>query len=164
MNLLNGILTKATEVIVATLLAAMAAALLLEVALRYGLGISLPWTSEFARYAMIWITFFGAALAIREREHIQVTFFIRLLPRPMWKYSLIFINVALMAFVAALIRYSVTIVAAEMSMRTAALNIPFGVVVAALPLSGILMLVYLLADTGAILRNRNVEFSEGEAQ
>jgi TRAP-type C4-dicarboxylate transport system permease small subunit len=163
MNLLNRILTRATEILVAGLLAAMAVALLLEVALRYGLGISLPWTSEFARYAMIWITFFGAALAIREREHIQVTFFIRLLPRSLWKYSLVFINVALMAFVAALIRYSVTIVSAEMSMRTAALNIPFGIVVAALPLSGFLMLVYLLADTGAILRNENVEFPEGEA-
>jgi TRAP-type C4-dicarboxylate transport system permease small subunit len=137
-------LTRATEILVAGLLAAMAVALLLEVALRYGLGISLPWTSEFARYAMIWITFFGAALAIREREHIQVTFFIRLLPRSLWKYSLVFINVALMAF-------------------TAALNIPFGIVVAALPLSGFLMLVYLLADTGAILRNENVEFPEGEA-
>jgi TRAP-type transport system small permease protein len=163
MNLLNRILTRSTEVLVSGLLAAMAAALLLEVILRFGFGISLPWTSEFARYAMIWITFFGAALAIRGREHIQVTFFIRLLPRSTWKYSLVFINVALMAFVAALIRYSVGIVEAEMSMRTAALNIPFGVVVAALPLSGVLMLIYLLADTGSILRGENVEFSEGEA-
>lgn len=163
MNLLNRILTKATEILVSGLLAAMAVALLLEVVLRFGFGISLPWTSEFSRYAMIWITFFGAALAIRGREHIQVTFFIRLLPRTTWKYALVFINVALMTFVAALIRYSVGIVEAEMSMRTAALNIPFGVVVAALPISGVLMLVYLLADTGSILRGENAEFSDGEA-
>lgn len=162
MHLASRILTRTTEILVAGLLAAMAAALLLEVGLRYGLGISLPWTSEFARYAMIWVTFLGAALAIREREHIRVTFFIRLLPPSTWKYSLIFINVVLMIFVAALIRYSVPIVSAEMNMRTAALDIPFGLVVAALPLSGILMLIYLLADTGAILKNEQAELSDGD--
>ncbi len=163
MATMNRIMTRATEVLVAALLAAMACALFLEVVLRFGFGVSLPWTSEFSRYAMIWVTFFGAALAVRGREHIQVTFFIGLLPRSCWKYVLIAINVALMAFVAALIRYSVAIVATEMNMRTAALDIPFGLVVAALPLSGVLMLIYLLADTATLLRKDAAELTLGDA-
>lgn len=157
---LNRILTRSTEILVSMLLFAMAAALLLEVALRFIFSTSLPWTSEFSRYAMIWITFFGAALAIKGREHIRVTFFVTLLPERLWRHVLVLINLVLMVFVGALLRYGITITASEMKMRTAAMDIPFGLVVAALPVSAALMLIYLLADTADLLKSETVTFGE----
>ncbi|WP_108661396.1 TRAP transporter small permease [Acuticoccus kandeliae] len=156
-------LTRPIEIIVAALLLAMVAALLLEVVLRFTTQTSLPWTSEFARYAMVWITFLGAALAIRDREHIQVTFFVMLLPKVGRRVALIAIDIVLLAFVATMLRYSVGIVKTEMAMRTAALEIPFGLVVLAMPIAGVLMIIYLLADIGALLRDDDAARPSEEA-
>lgn len=149
------LLTRPIEVLVALLLFAMMAALLAEVVLRFTVQTSLPWSSEFARYAMVWITFLGAALAIRDRDHIRVTFFVNLLPRVGRRYALVMIDVVLLAFVAVMLRYSVGVVQTEMGMRTSALDIPFGYVVLAMPVAGVLMVVYLLADIGALLRGED---------
>jgi len=145
-------LTRVIEALVIALLATMAGVLMLEVALRFSVRMSLSWVSEFARYAMVWMTFLGAALALKDREHIRVAFFVSLLPRMARRQALIAINVVLLVFLAALIRFSIAIVTIEMSMRTSALEIPFGWVVAAAPVSGVLMMLYLLIDTGRLFR------------
>jgi TRAP-type C4-dicarboxylate transport system permease small subunit len=45
---------------------------LIQIALRYVIIGSAPWTEEFARYLMVTSTFFGAALASKRKVHIQV--------------------------------------------------------------------------------------------
>ncbi len=158
------VLIKPVEMLVAAVLMAMACALMLEVVLRFAFEMSLPWTSEFARYAMIWITFLGAALAVRERGHIQVTFFVNLLPGSARKYAFILIDVLLLAFIVTILRYSIEVVQTEMKMTTAALDIPFGFVVLALPVSGVLMIIYLLADIADLVRMDDVTPSEENPQ
>ena len=153
-------LHKPFELLIAALLLAMAAALLLDVVLRFAISTSLPWSSEFARYSMVWITFIGAALAIRDRDHIQVTFFLTLLPNASRRVALIIIDIILLAFVATMLRYSIGIVETEMGMRTAAMNIPFGYVVLAMPLAGVLMVIFLLADLGRLFREKEVRPNE----
>lgn len=44
-----------------------------NVALRYTTNASLPWADEVARYLMIWMTFLGAGLALREGGHVAIT-------------------------------------------------------------------------------------------
>ncbi len=154
------VLTYALEYLVGALLATMAAALLLEVVLRFVFEISLPWTSEFARYAMIWITFVGAALAIKERSHIQINFFVRLLPKSIERYGYIAVNLILIAFVVVLLKNSIITVQTEMMVQTAAMNIPFGYIVLSLPLAGVFMIFYLLMDIKALLNNEQVETPE----
>jgi TRAP-type C4-dicarboxylate transport system permease small subunit len=49
---------------------------ILQVLIRYvtvHIGFSLPWTEESARYLLIFITFFGSAVALRKKEHITIT-------------------------------------------------------------------------------------------
>ena len=63
--------------------ATLAAALLVvsaQVVFRYGLGNSIIWSEEFARYALIWSAFLGAAVAYRRGEHIGVTILVEKLP------------------------------------------------------------------------------------
>lgn len=158
------VLTRALEYLVGALLAMMAAALLLEVLLRFVFETSLPWTSEFARYAMIWITFVGAALAIKERSHIQINFFVRLLPRNLERYAYIAVNLILIAFVAVLLKNSIITVQTEMKVYTAAMNIPFGYIVLSLPLAGVFMIIYLLMDIKALLNNEQVETPDEVSQ
>jgi TRAP-type C4-dicarboxylate transport system permease small subunit len=52
----------------------------LQVLFRYLFKLSVPWTEELARLLFCWVTFLGAALAIREDEHIYVDIFFKKLP------------------------------------------------------------------------------------
>jgi len=58
----------------------MVSLVLLQIFVRYVVHISLPWTEEFARFLLICITFIGAALAVRDREHIAITSILDRLP------------------------------------------------------------------------------------
>lgn len=43
---------------------------------RYVLNQSLSWSDEVVRYLFVWFTLFGAAVTLREREHIRVEYFV----------------------------------------------------------------------------------------
>lgn len=49
---------------------------------RYMLNHSLFWSDEVIRYLFVWFVFIGAVLALRDREHIRVEYFVELLPLP----------------------------------------------------------------------------------
>ena len=53
---------------------------LVAVFFRYGLNRSLSWSDEVVRYLFVWCTLLGAAVTLREREHIRVEYFVELLP------------------------------------------------------------------------------------
>ncbi len=44
-----------------------------EILSREFFGSSLPWNTEYCRYALVWVTFLGAVYVRRENAHIQVT-------------------------------------------------------------------------------------------
>ena len=48
---------------------------------RYVLNDSLAWTEEIARYLLIAVTFTGAVIGVRKREHIAVEVLLRWLPK-----------------------------------------------------------------------------------
>lgn len=55
-----------------------------EVFRRFALSYSSIWSEEIARYAFIYITWIGAAAAIKERAHIRIDVILPLLPNK-WK-------------------------------------------------------------------------------
>lgn len=65
---------------------------IMQVVFRYIIHISVPWTEEAARFALIFVTFWGAATALREKEHITITTFFERIPlKPRLLLQLIFI-------------------------------------------------------------------------
>ena len=54
--------------------------ILLQVFMRYVISAPLNWSDEFARYTLVWITFFGSTLAMRDNEHLEVTVLTDILP------------------------------------------------------------------------------------
>jgi len=119
----------------------------MQVVSRYVFGHSFFWAEELARYAMVWLTFLGAALAILEREHINIDFFIKQLPKALYPYANVLINLILVIFVAALMYYSLPIIQTSMKIHSTGLGIPMGYVNLALPVSGVFMIVYLITDS-----------------
>lgn len=61
-------------------LAAALAVVAAQVVFRYGLGNSIIWSEEFARFALIWSAFLGASVAYRRGEHVGVTLLLDRLP------------------------------------------------------------------------------------
>ena len=65
---------------------------IMQVFFRYVVEISVPWTEEAARFAMIFVTFWGGATALREKEHIVIPTFFEKIPRtPRLLLQLVFI-------------------------------------------------------------------------
>ena len=54
--------------------------ILVAVIFRYVLNQSLSWSDEVVRYLFVWFTLLGAALALRDRNHIRVEYFVERLP------------------------------------------------------------------------------------
>lgn len=56
---------------------------------RFIFGYSIAWSSEVARYAFIWLTFMGMAVALREDSHAKIDLLIQKLPRAFQKSVLV---------------------------------------------------------------------------
>jgi TRAP-type C4-dicarboxylate transport system permease small subunit len=86
------ILDTALDTIVTLVFIFMLLCAIMQVMFRYVLKISVPWTEEAARFALIFVTFWGAAIALREREHIEITTLLEKIPKiPRLLMQLVFI-------------------------------------------------------------------------
>jgi TRAP-type C4-dicarboxylate transport system permease small subunit len=74
-------LVLANQTAIVAMMAAMAALVFVNVVTRYGFGVSLNWSEEIARYLMVWVTYVGAGLAMREGMHVALEYLQGLLPR-----------------------------------------------------------------------------------
>ncbi len=68
------------------------------------------WTDEVSRLLMVWLAAFGWILACRRRGHIRVRFFRDLLPPRAWRLAEIFMQLAVAAFGALILRFGIELV------------------------------------------------------
>jgi TRAP-type C4-dicarboxylate transport system permease small subunit len=100
------------------------------------------WTEEFARYLFIWVTFLGSTAIYQSSEHIVVDLVIKAFPGWSVKYLIMLIHVIVAAVAVAMVISGVNIVERTMVQRTSVMQIPFGLVYAVIPLSGLLFLLH----------------------
>ena len=87
----------------------LAGVVFLQFFTRYVLNDSMAWTEEIARYLLIWVTFIGAATAMRRGTHIGVEAVLHFMP-PRAAVGLRFvIDIITVGFVALLCWFSITI-------------------------------------------------------
>ncbi len=79
LSLIDGLIARAETLVAGLLALAIVILLLINVATRT-FGMPLFWVDELAIYAMVWMGFLGASLAIHYRQHIAVTVCIDFLP------------------------------------------------------------------------------------
>ena len=65
------------DYLVFLILLAMAASMILNVFCRFVLQFSLSWADELAQILLVWLTFLGAAIGIREKAHKVQMLFLR---------------------------------------------------------------------------------------
>jgi TRAP-type C4-dicarboxylate transport system permease small subunit len=136
-----------TETIVVLLMAVMVGTVILQVYCRFVLGNPLSWSEELARYAFVWITFLGAAVAYRHGSHIIVETIVVLLPRRAQVALAWLVDALMVACLLVLLVQGLNIVQVNSNVEATMLEIPMSWVYGAVPVSAAIMLAYQVERT-----------------
>lgn len=126
------------------LMLAMVTIIFSQVVARYALGNSLTWSEEVGRHIFVWMTFLGAALAVRTKAHVALDLLVNHLPRKLQVAVLGLGHLVMMIFAAVLIYAGVYMITLGSRQMSAALQIPMKYIYIILPISGVLIIFYLL--------------------
>ena len=124
------------------LLAAMAVIIFTNVALRYLTNQSIEWAEEVSRHMMIWLTFLGAGPVLRYGGHIAVENLQDALPRKAAVALRMLVATLLFAFFIFMIWYGWLYMGRTMFQLTAATQVPFADIYAAMPVGGLLLVIH----------------------
>ena len=72
---------RVLKVVVALCLAAMVVLVFTNVVLRYAFNSGIATSEELSRWLLVWLTFLGAIVALRQHAHLGVDTLVRALPR-----------------------------------------------------------------------------------
>lgn len=114
----------------------------LQVFSRYVLNNTFSWTDECARYCFVWFNLLGAGCLVRTKGHAVVDLFSQKLGGGARKIYGILINLFILYMGLVLIKYGSALCSTTMRQRTTALKLPMGLVYGALPVLGVLILIY----------------------
>ena len=120
--------------------------LVLQICTRYFLGDPLSWTEEVSRHLFVWLVFFGASGAIRDRSHIAVDLVNAHLPPRMRLVVLLGSNVLVLFFLINMLYWGARAVGRMWNLSTATLEIPLGLVYLVFPITGTLMIIRTIAQ------------------
>ena len=150
---------KAAEYLVALLLAMMSVVVFVQVIGRWT-RLSLPWSEEFARYAMIYMVYIGTSVGVKYGNHIAVEFIVNLLPKKGQKIMEVIVCLLMIVCFAIICRYGLKLVGVTMMQKSPAMQIKMGYVYFALVLGGVLMLLHSINEIVNVLTGYEPENHE----
>ncbi len=149
MNKAIKILDKVISAILIILVAFLAVGVTVTIVLRYFFGISFAALEEFLTMSFIFITLFGSALAVRERQHIAIGFLAEKIvgSSPLRKkISSILIDVSILFVCVFMVIYSCRWISQVGHLLSQNSHLPMSVYYIFVPVTFILTAVYTLLD------------------
>jgi len=141
------------ESIAGVLLAVVVGIVLIQVFGRYVLQMSLSWPEELARYVLVWLTIFGAAAAAASRSQIVVDTLLELVPTSVRRALEVLSALAGLLAVGLLVWTSQPLITGPAGRSTSpATGIPSFWIYLAVPVGGVLLGLFALADLTRLLR------------
>jgi TRAP-type C4-dicarboxylate transport system permease small subunit len=122
---------------------------------RYVLNTPSSFTDELAGFLLIWVGLFGGAYVAGKNEHLAIDLLLQKSPPKRQKSIKLFINISILLFaVFVMVAGGIWLVYTRflLSVRSAALELPLGYVYIVLPVSGLLIAYYMIANTRDILK------------
>ncbi|MGI6454589.1 MAG: TRAP transporter small permease [bacterium] len=126
-----------------------------QVFTRYVLNNPSSWTEELARYMLIWVSFLGAAYAVRLKMHLSIDVLTENLSGGSKVYSQMFVQMCIFLFALfVMVIGGIRLVNLTLSLNqiSAALHVKLGYVYLIVPLTGLLIMFY-----SAVFFMENVE-------
>jgi len=135
---------RGMEYLLIGLVGALAILVAVEVFFRYVLNASISWYDEFAGYLLVWVTFWGAVLALDRGRHIGFETVVERFPVLAQKVVMTLVYFLIISLQAVMVYYG-WILTTQLSGETAiTLPVPIGVVYVVLPVTGAMMLLICL--------------------
>ena len=141
----NGVLVRLETYAAGGLLVTVAVVVLLQVLMRYLFAYPNPWSEEVSRFCFIWLSLLGASLAVEHRAHFGFDQVTKALAPPGKRAVEMFAEGVVLLFSVLLIATGIALMDLTMGERSPALGLPVALVYAAAPVSGMLMVVHMVA-------------------
>ncbi|WHH57833.1 TRAP transporter small permease [Petroclostridium sp. X23] len=140
---LNDSIYNVFKVLIICLLLAMSIMVFSQVVFRYVLKSPIAWSEELSTYCFSWLAFFGAAVVLKNDNHVNVSSFVdRINNKSLRKTVILFSQVLVLAFLGMVVYYSTNLVAMLLQNDQRLLNlesIRVGYVFMQVPISGLAM-------------------------
>ncbi len=146
---------KFLNFIIVAMFSCMSIAVFIQIIFRYLLHQPIYWSEEFPRFILIWLTFLGSAIAMKNRSHLSISLLTNRLSVKKRISVQFFANLLSLLFISILVWGGIIITILTMPNRTAALQMPTGLVYLAVPVGGIIMIIYLLKNTIELFKENN---------
>lgn len=104
---------------------------------------SLPGTEELSRLMIVWLTFLGTSLAIHEKMHLAVNFFVNMASSSLQKWIYFFVHVLTIIFFGILVVYGFKLTMSTMGTLSPALQLPMSLFYASIPVSSIFSIYFI---------------------
>ncbi|WP_066295305.1 TRAP transporter small permease [Bacillus sp. FJAT-29937] len=141
----TNVITKTLSMLCGLAIAGLTLIVFLQVFSRF-IKYSLPGTEELARLLVVWLTFLGTSLAIHEKMHLGVRYFVGLASEKYQKIIDFTIHVLLIIFFGILMTYGFKLTIAAMATSSSTLQLPMGVFYGVIPLSSIFSIYYIIMN------------------
>jgi TRAP-type transport system small permease protein len=125
----------------------------LTVFTRYVLNIVPSWSEEIPRYLLVWITYLGAGLAIKFKEHISLDVFFNLMPLRARQMGHLILNGLVAVVAVIMVIYGIGLVNHFGDDLMESIPVTNFWLYLAMPISGALMILYLIQDTWKRIRD-----------
>ncbi len=130
--------------VTAALLAVTLMLAFLQVVTRYIFHLSTPWSEELARLCFVWAVFLGAAVGVRRNLHTRVDFVSVRLPRSAARLVSIGMDCLLILMAGVMLVHGLQLVHSTRSDFSTSLGYPRNWFYLPVPVSGLLILAFLL--------------------
>ena len=152
-----GITNKVLSAIITTLFMMLVVITFGQVVFRYLIGYSLYWSEEAARYLFVWISFLGSAVALQKGVHIGFDVCVEKLPPRIRTWVLLFGDLCVFSFLVCLTYLGFLVARQNMIQQSAALEIPMGLVMSAVPIGTALMGIIVAVQIFHRIRTQSTE-------
>lgn len=115
-----------------------------QVLSRFILKVPLSWTEELSRFALIWLTFIAASVALRENGHFAVEVVVHKLPPGKRKYYQAGIMALMLVYLSVMFYTGLELLPIAHMQESAALDVHMSYVYLAIPIGAALMIVNTL--------------------
>lgn len=116
------------------------------VIMRYVFNNPITWVEEISKYFIIWGSFIGAAVALRDDHHIKVDLLYRFFPKQVKKIVSIFANLVGVFFSCFLAYYGTDLLLSKwhIGQRSMDVGVPLWLIYIIFPISGVLLIIRFL--------------------
>jgi len=147
MNLLtrlNTFLVRIIDYSIVIFMGGLVVLVFFQVINRFIINVPAPWTEEMARYAFVWLSLLASVKAVKANAHISVDMFINYLPRKIERVVNILTYILILVFFAIMIGTGIIWVFSNLNSFCDTVRISRALIYSIVPISGFLMLIFLL--------------------